>query len=316
MTLSSNRLFRSLSPLFLAFALGGSNLTSMAEQVRVMTFNIWHGGDAGHQPLTQTAEVIQTAKADVIGLQETVGFEKQGVRPDNGAALAKLLGFQYFPQGQGRGILSRFPILTNTPKKWGATLRLPSGRSIGIFNVHLAHAPYQPYQLLKIPYENAPFIQTADQAVQAARQARGAQVEQLLAEVRASSKEGHPLFITGDFNEPSHLDWTDRAARAQKCPLPVPYPSTRAVVDIGFRDCFRTVFPNEVEHTGWTWTPTTRPDDPKDRHDRIDFVFMGNSPAAKVLNCQIVGEDPRFADLVVQPYPSDHRAVVATVELP
>jgi hypothetical protein len=36
----------------------------------------------------------------------------------------------------------------------------------------------------------------------------------------------------------------------------------------------------------------------------------------KVRECEIVGESPEFADIVVQPYPSDHRAVVATVELP
>jgi hypothetical protein len=35
-----------------------------------------------------------------------------------------------------------------------------------------------------------------------------------------------------------------------------------------------------------------------------------------VKHCDIVGEDPKFADTVVQPYPSDHRAVVATIELP
>lgn len=29
----------------------------------------------------------------------------------------------------------------------------------------------------------------------------------------------------------------------------------------------------------------------------------------------VVGEAPQFADIVVQPYPSDHRAVVATVEV-
>ena len=46
-----------------------------AETLRVMTFNLWHGGDAGKQRLTQTLAVIRAAKADIVGLQETGGYE-------------------------------------------------------------------------------------------------------------------------------------------------------------------------------------------------------------------------------------------------
>jgi hypothetical protein len=74
------------------------------------------------------------------------------------------------------------------------------------------------------------------------------------------------------------------------------------------------MFPDEVKRLGWTWTPTTRPEDPKDRHDRIDFVFVGGKEA-NIARCEIVGEATPAADIVVHPYPSDHRAVVATVEI-
>ena len=43
------------------------------------------------------------------------------------------------------------------------------------------------------------------------------------------------IAVTGDFNEPSHLDWTPRAATAGRCPLAVNYPSTRALTDTGLR---------------------------------------------------------------------------------
>lgn len=290
---------------------------SAAEWVRVMSFNLWHGGDAGKQPLSQTAEVIRAAKADIVGLQETGGYEKEkgAGRPDHGRKIAEMLGWNYFDQGERTGILSRFPIVTNTPRKWGVTIRLPSGREVRMFNVHFMHAPYQPYQLLNIPYANAPFIKTADEAISEARKARGGQVDRMLSELKPALAGGQPVFLTGDFNEPSHQDWTKRAASAGKCPLAVEYPSTLAVTSVGLRDAFRTVFPDEVARPGPTWTPTTKPDDPKDRHDRIDFVFVGG-PNVTVKRCEIVGEDRKFADLVVQPYPSDHRAVVATVEIP
>ncbi|MBL9167750.1 MAG: endonuclease/exonuclease/phosphatase family protein [Verrucomicrobiales bacterium] len=286
-----------------------------AEVLRVMTFNLWHGGEAGGQPLSQTAAVIQLAKADVVGLQETYGRTKQGSQPDNGKKLAELLGWFYFDQGERTGILSRFPIATNTPHKWGVSVRLPSGRTFWMFNAHFSHAPYQPYQLLKIPYANAPFIETAEEAVNAARQARGHQVTGLLKDLRPMLSSGATVFLTGDFNEPSHLDWTPRAAAAGVCPIAVDYPSTRVVMDAGLRDVFRTVHPDEIQRRGNTWTPTTTPDDPKDRHDRIDFVFFSGTGVTVKL-CDIVGESKAYADLVLTPYPSDHRAVVATVQLP
>jgi exodeoxyribonuclease III len=305
----------SLSLTILCFLiLGGTNQAEpMPETVRIMSFNLWHGGDAGKQPLEQTIEIIKSAEADVVGLQETSGLASEGAaRPDRAAELAQRLGWHYVDQGERTGIISRYPIIQTTRRKWGAKLALPTGRQFYLFNAHLAHAPYQPYQLLNIPYEDAPFLTTADQAVQAAREARGAQVNRLLAEVNDVAAEQLPMFLTGDFNEPSCRDWTIPAATANQCPLFVDWPSTKAVENSGFVDAFRSVHPDPLQWPGHTWTPTTSPSDPKDRHDRIDFVFVRGT-AVRINWIKIVGEAPEFADIVVQPYPSDHRAVVADV---
>jgi endonuclease/exonuclease/phosphatase family metal-dependent hydrolase len=280
-----------------------------------MSFNLWHGGDAGKQPLEQTIAVISAAQADFVGLQETGGLAPEGQpRPDRAATLAAQLSWNYVDQGERTGIISRFPIVASTPRKWGARLELPSGRQLYVFNVHFAHAPYQPYQLLDIPYESAPFLQTAEQAIDAARAARGAQVARLLTEVGAVASEGLPMFITGDFNEPSHRDWTRAVADSKQCPLAVEWPSTTAVEESEFVDAFRSVHPDPVERPGYTWTPTTRVTDPNDRHDRIDFVFV-RGDGVRIKSVRIIGEAQESADIVVTPYPSDHRAVVAEVEL-
>ena len=50
----------------------------MPESIRVMSFNLWHGGDAGGQPLKQTIAVITRARADIVGLQETAGLAPEG----------------------------------------------------------------------------------------------------------------------------------------------------------------------------------------------------------------------------------------------
>ncbi len=287
---------------------------AIGAELRVMSFNIWVGGESGNQPLAQTAEVIRAARADVVGLQETHGSERNGRRNDAGIELAKLLGWHYFNQGGSPGILSRYPIVTNTPARHGVAIRLPTGQRVWMFNVHFNHAPYQPYQLLGIPYANAPFIKTADEAVAEANKARGGEVKRLLDDLKPALASGEPVFLTGDFNEPSHLDWTERAANAQRCPLPVRWPATFSAVQAGMRDAFRTAHPDEIARPGWTWTPLTQPDDPKDRHDRIDFVFFAGK-GALVTRCEVVGEAKDSADIVVTPFPSDHRAVVASVAI-
>ncbi len=286
-----------------------------AETIRVMSFNLWHGGTMRGQSVEESARVIRAANADIVGLQETAGVAPQGKpRPDSAAALAQILGWEYLDQGGNTGILSRFPIIGHTPKKWGAKLRLPSGQTLYHFNAHLMHAPYQPYQLLNIPYHNGPFLKTEAEAVVAARAARGDQVQRLLAETEIARRENLSALLTGDFNEPSHRDWTAAAVSARRCPLKVEWPTTKAIEDAGFADAYRRVHPDPLRRPGLTWTPTTAPDDPKDHHDRIDFVFA-RGPHLRPLTARIVGEAPHTADIVVPRYPSDHRALVCEFQI-
>lgn len=287
--------------------------TASAENIRVMSFNIWVGGEGSFMPLERTADVIRTARADVVGLQEGYARERYGIRPDNAARLAKLLGWNHADQGNGKAVLSRFPIEGLTPGRQGALVRLPSGHPLYVFNVHLNHAPYQPYQLLKIDYADAPFLDTEAQLIEAAQQARGAEIAAALAEMKPLLLEGKAAVLTGDFNEPSHLDWTPRAVAAGIAPMPVAYPASQQVAQLGLIDTYRKCHPDETTHPGFTWTPTTRRDDPKDKHDRIDFVYA--APSLAIKRCEVVGESPENADLHLHPYPSDHRAVVTELAL-
>jgi exonuclease III len=264
--------------------------------------------------LSQSIRVIKAAEADVVGLQETIGHKREGKEPDNARAIADALAWHYANQGDGKGIISRHKILCATPKKFGAQVVLPSGRRVWVFNVHLMHQPYQPYQLLNIPYGDAPFIKTAAEAVREARAVHGKEAGDLLREIACVRSDGTAIFVTGDFNEPSCLDWTEAVLAADRCPIACEWPTTAALRDAGFVDAYRQVHPDPLTAPGYTWTPTTAEDDPQDRHDRIDLVLVGGR-GALVTEAKVVGEDKQHADLVVAPYPSDHRAVVATVTL-
>ncbi len=301
--------------------------------IRVMSFNLWHGGDAGGQPIEQSVRVIEAARPDVVGLQETHGLPRalardgrgrqadglhelqiEGPRPDRAAELAAILGWNCFDQGERRAILSRHRLSSATLGRWGVRVDLPSGWAFFLFNAHLMYRPYQPYQILRIPYEDDPFLETEAEVIQAARAARAAQVESLLSGTHAAQASGLPLFLTGDFNEPSHQDWTEAAARAGRCPIKVEFPSTKRLTDAGLIDVYRHFHPDAVARPGYTWTPTRAEEDPLDHPDRLDFIFAGGGGATPQ-RIEIVGEDPAHADIVVVPYPSDHRAVVATFAL-
>lgn len=305
-----------LLALLLLIPLGTAVHADGPERVRIMTFNLWHGGDAGRQPLDATIAVITAAQADIVGLQETAGEAPKGQpRPDRAIEITQRLGWNYVDQGDGKAVISRFPLGKTTPNRQGVAMTLRSGQMIYVFNVHFAASPYQPYQLLKIPYGDGIFISTEAEAIREARAARGQQVAALLWDVRAVQDDGYPMFLTGDFNEPSHLDWTEAVARDNLCPLKVHWPSTSAVQAVGFRDAYRADHPDPLTDRGITWTSTTSLWDPSDRHERIDFVFSrpGKTVSVGVVDSQVLGESARSADVVVKPYPSDHRAVVADV---
>ena len=141
--------------------------------------------------------------------------------------------------------------------------------------------------------------------------ARGKDIAALLQQIRSLPDKEAAVFVVGDFNEPSHLDWTEKAAKSGRHPIKVAYPTSIEMTKAGFKDSWRTIYPDEMEKPGYTWTPILKADDPTTHHDRIDFVyFKGNGLTLK--ETKIVGENKANADIVISPYPSDHRAVVAT----
>lgn len=273
------------------------------DRVSVLTYNILAGGMRRGQPLSQTAKVIRASGADIVGIQEATNN-------DSADQLAELLGWNMLRLSRSCVILTRHEIVA--PYEYGGKLRLDSGQDIYLFNLHLPPYPYQPYDLLGLGKTH---IHTEQQAIASANKTRGQHLATILTQINALPDKNTPVFVTGDFNEPSHLDWTDAAAQAKRHPIKVAYPTSLAMARAGFADVWRTYHPDEMKHPGNTWTPTTKADNPKDHHDRIDFVyFRGKGVVLK--NVQVVGENETNADIVVAPYPSDHRAVVASFVLP
>ena len=289
----------------------------------VMTFNTWGGGANEGKPIDETAAVVRAAGADIIGIQETrqeaQRCSEESCPPESESVAAKLaaaLGYHYYDQAKtndalwANAILSRYPIGAATPNDLGVAIDV-QGRRVFAFNIHFTDFPYQPYQVMGIPYGDAPYLKSGAEAALAAAKARGTGVALLVEDLEAA-EGADAAFVFGDFNEPSHRDWTARTAAAGRHPFAVDFPTARAVEGQGFVDAYRAAHPDEVAKPGYTWEAIARPADVEVHHDRIDYVFARGASLA-VEQVRIFGEKAPQADVVVTPWPSDHRAVAATV---
>jgi hypothetical protein len=208
-------------------------------------------------------------------------------------------------------MLSRYPIGPLSAKKYGVAVDLPNGQKVAFLNAHTTSFPNQPHQLLHLKIGGGPYINTEEQAIWWADKTRGREFKGIVSD---ADTLGLPAFTVGDFNEPSHLDWTAETAAIKRHPIKVEWPGSKTLEKAGFRDSYREQHPDVIAKPGYTWTPTTRVDDPNDHHDRIDFV-MYRGAELTLKKSEIVGENTENADIVIDPYPTDHRAVLSTFEV-
>ena len=280
---------------------------SAVDEVKVLSWNVWSADGS-----SKIIDIVVASGADIVGFQELSN-------PANVvSALETATGLDWHLHSQTGGdtqIISRYPIVGGN--SWGAEFQLNSQTTAWLFNVHLAPYPYQPYDL-----RDGTLAKNEAAVIAAANSARGGQVTNLLNAIASSGAmtTGAPVFFTGDFNEPSHLDWTQAAAdaTARTYDLKVEYPASKRITDVGFADAFRAVRPDEVNDRGYTWTPGYPPPNlnSNEVHDRIDIVYYtgDNVTATESLNIGLDITNPN-TDMAFVGYPSDHRAVLATFEV-
>lgn len=281
-------------------------------RLKVLSFNIWYGGD--QVSFDKVIEAIRASDADIVGLQEPDGKTLE---------IAAAAGYPY--ADTRRHILSRYPIFDSgsgettfegapyysvagvDPDKAHAWVMVAPGKVVAVANTHLTSDPYGP-ELVRDGATLDEVLANED----ATRVPEAQALADALAPVVAS---GAPVILTGDFNTPSHHDWTDAAIKARGLPFAVDWPATKVIETAGLQDSFFVAHPDPVANPGLTWTPgrpvPILPDG--ETHDRIDRVYAGN---ATVVDSTIVGEagNPEVT-IAVTPWPSDHRAVLSTLEL-
>ncbi|MFM8518586.1 MAG: endonuclease/exonuclease/phosphatase family protein [Nevskiaceae bacterium] len=279
-------------------------------ELRVMTLNIWYRGEPVN--FASGAAAIRAANADVVGVQEPDG---------NLYRLADAVGFAHVDPR--RNLISRYPLFDSgvgrrtdsglipasitalDASRLHAWVMVRPGEVVAIANTHLPSDPYGPEAIR----DGA----TVDAVIELERRVRVPPVEPFLA--MPNALKDVPVFLTGDFNTPSHLDWSSamQAVRPTVIREPIVWPVTQRLAEAGWRDSFREVHADPARKPGYTWTagmphPYVRP---QETIDRIDFVFA--SGPADAVRSEIVGETGGDGvDISLTPYPSDHRGVVST----
>lgn len=271
--------------------------------LKVMTFNIFLGGDQVN--FAKVIEAIKASGADIVCLQEAEGRT---------AEIAAALGWPY--AASNRNILARVPLFA-PPTAIGPDgndlnyvfAEVMPGKFVAVADVHLPSDPYGPYAFRD--------GKSVEEILALEKETRLPAMEAYIVPMRALADAGTPVVIVGDFNAPSHLDWT--AAMVGKRPqitAAIEWPVTKALADAGFTDAYRAVYPDPVAKPGITWSygyPFPHLD-ANEALDRIDLIQVTGPVTAKA--AEILG-DPAMpdTDIPVSPWPSDHRAVVATLDV-
>ncbi|WP_413997919.1 endonuclease/exonuclease/phosphatase family protein [Flavobacterium sp. W1B] len=320
-------------------------------ELKLMTFNIWQEGTMVANGLDKIRDVILATDPDIISFTEVRNYNNE----DWTSKILKKLkdkGFNYTGKyvGGDVSVISKYPITASeviydgegSVVKYNIKLKT---KTIVVAVAHLDYTSYACYLprayyggvpnwgLIEDENGNKAPITNIDEII--AYNLKSKRDEQINAFLSSVKKETKPVILMGDFNEPSHLDWTDKTAQCfDHNGVVIKWPSTYVLHKKGFIDAYRNYFPDEITHAGITWPSkahgkeTTSWTPLSDERDRIDFIFYkGNG--IKTIDASLVGpkESYAFNELVstytseenfvadTLEWPSDHKAVMVTLKL-
>jgi len=289
---------------------GGSKQASQAGSVgegagpvalKVMEFNIEYGGEG--ISFRSVIDAVELADPDVVGIEEPYG---------NIPKLAESLGWKYFdPQRQ---FLSKYPLIAPPDASpYYTYVEVSPRKVVAMADVHLTSSQYGPNIIV---HKGADLKEVL--AVE--NRTRLPEIEPVIDAMSGNYRAQVPSFILGDFNAPSHLDWTEAmVGTSPQMKFAVEWPVSKALEAAGFIDSYRAVYPDPATDLGFTW-PAMRPKIPgewnpsRDSLDgRIDQIYSAGP--AKATGSYLIGEKGADVAETVTPWPTDHRAIVSTFEV-
>lgn len=271
------------------------------ETVKVMTWNIWHGGlhgtkaDGFPEDTANTAnvlKVLQEENPDILFMQETYCC---------GMDIAREAGYAYSWRGSSNlSIHSKYPILDTFKifqpfNSHAATIDV-GGKKVLCVNIWLHYLP-DTFRDIK---EYDP-----DSLISGEGPTRLKEITAILHSVDSLAEAtGLPVIMAGDFNSPSHLDWVESTRNAHYGKV-VEWPVSKLMEERRFTDSFREVHPDPALTLEGTWGYLNE----DIISDRIDFIYY-RGDKLRCRDSRIVMEDPPGGF-----FNSDHRAILSLLEI-
>ncbi|MEO0660655.1 MAG: endonuclease/exonuclease/phosphatase family protein, partial [Planctomycetota bacterium] len=292
------------------------------DALRVLVWNI----ERGANPYTDGAEkalaLVRSVRPDVCLLQES--YDIDGERPELGAWMAGELGWNSW-QGESTHLCVLTPLEIEERyfhAVWhgvGARLVDAEERALDVYSIWIDWREYLPYALRDDP--------TIDDAALLACESKGskrlAQATAILEHLAGTGRMAGdvPLLVGGDWNCPSHLDWTEDTARAYRFKRALELPVSALARSKGLVDTFREVHPDPLRRPGFTWTPMARGTvDAPEPLDRIDRLYRLPTRSGAWELVPVAAEvlprthEPAELPREERAFPSDHGAVVVDLE--
>lgn len=319
----------------------------LSSTVKVLTLNTWHEGASVPGGFGAIVEVILQSQADIVVLVEVRNYNDVIFSDKLKEALeSRSESFHTSNSGKSAIVLSKFPITSSpnldTPALSKSIIELSETASIAVYGAHLDYTHYACY--LPRGYDGITWAQLPEPVTDVSKileqnkaSGRDEAIAVFVEDAEKEKQKGNLVLLAGDFNEPSHLDWTTSTKDLfDHHGVVVPWHNSLTLQGEGYVDTYREQYPNPVTHPGHTWAahnPLAELSQlvwapAADDRDRIDFIYHSDDSRLSLEGVTVVGprgsivrgegapETSQDEFLLPQiAWPSDHKAVLATFKL-
>lgn len=320
------------------------------QSVKFLQLNVWQEGTmvkGGYDALVD--ELVRT-DADFVMLSEVRNYHNTRFCDRITASLKEKGKTYYSFYSYDSGLLSKYPLIDSAtvfPEQGdhGSIYKLVAdmnGREVAVYTAHLdylncAYYDVRGYDGCSWEKMEAPLTDVERILEKNVASRRDDAIRLFIEDAARERAKGRLVFIGGDFNEPSHQDWTEATKfTADHQGLVVPWTVTTLLTESGYRDAFRTFFPDPVKNPGYTYPADCKDAELErllwaadaDERERVDYIFYYPAEGLTLSSVNLYGpqgcvrkgvrtpEDA--ADPFITPmgiWPSDHKGVIAEFSL-
>lgn len=319
------------------------------KEMKVLQFNIWQEGTVVDGGFPAIADQIVALDPDLVTFSEVRNYKGVSFIPHLLDELRKRGVTYYGKESVSTGIVSKYEIqsqevvypLNNDRGSVIKALVRIHDKEIVLYSAHLDWlncSSYLPRGYDGCTWEKLEQPVTQVDSLLADNRAsfRDDEIRAIVQDARKERERGRMVFIGGDFNEPSHLDWqADTKDIRDHRGVVVNWDCSVILSEDGYIDAFRQLYPDPVAYPGFTFPANNPAVDLKklawspeaDDRERIDFIYYSPSPDLTLKEMKIVGpegsvlygerteKDADSQDAFIVPegiWPTDHKALLAT----